>query len=124
MGLEMWFALLAALLGGAAGWWLTQRSMQTKLERRVTRATSTLREQLKLNAEAASAAQQALRLEAEQLRGGSTAQGGAALAAEKAHSARLEARLNLAYAELDRLREEDAKPKTARPGGFADTQVM
>jgi hypothetical protein len=127
MSHEFWVAaiVIAAIASAGSTWWVVRRVLTAEFERRSSRAAATQRDQHRSELESAVHAQKKLRDEVELMRNGSATQIANALAHEKANVARLDARLTMAYAELDRLREKQDGAKPAlRASGFADTQVM
>ncbi len=128
MGMEFVMAAFAVALasGGAAGL-VVRRTMLRNFEKRLKRVVAAANEQNATNNEKLRTAHNDAKLELEQMRASVRDRIAAAVSAEKAASARLEGRLNIAYAELDSLREQvsrKAMGKRDLSNAFAQTEVM
>lgn len=128
MGMEFLMAAFAVALasGGAAGL-VVRRTMLRNFEKRLKRVVAAANEQNATNNEKLRTAHNDAKLELEQMRTSVRDRVAAAVSAEKAASARLEGRLNIAYAELDSLREQvsrKAMGKRDLSNAFAQTEVM
>lgn len=128
MGTEFVMAAFAVALasGGAAGL-VVRRTMLRNFEKRLKRVVAAANEQNATNNEKLRTAHNDAKLELEQMRTSVRDRIAAAVSAEKAASARLEGRLNIAYAELDSLREQvsrKAMGKRDLSNAFAQTEVM
>ncbi len=128
MGMEFVMAAFAVALasGGAAGL-VVRRTMLRNFEKRLKRVVAAANEQNATNNEKLRTAHNDAKLELEQMRTSVRDRIAAAVSAEKAASARLEGRLNIAYAELDSLREQvsrKAMGKRDLSNAFAQTEVM
>ena len=127
MTFEAWIIIVVgATLGGAAfGAWMTQRVLSSRYAARLNRSMQAYQQQSGATMEKLRAAHTKARLEIEQQRAVMQRQVAAAVAEQRATSSRLEERLKVAYAELDRLRDH-ATPLSAKPNekgkhGFAST---
>ncbi len=128
MGMEFLMAAFAVALasGGAAGL-VVRRTMLRNFEKRLKRVVAAANEQNATNNEKLRTAHNDAKLELEQMRTSVRDRIAAAVSAEKAARARLEGRLNIAYAELDSLREQvsrKAMGKRDLTNAFAQTEVM
>ena len=128
MGMEFVMAAFAVALAsaGAAGL-VVRRTMLRNFEKRLKRVVAAANEQNATNNEKLRTAHNDAKLELEQMRTSVRDRIAAAVSAEKAASARLEGRLNIAYAELDSLREQvsrKAMGKRDLSNAFAQTEVM
>lgn len=128
MGMEFVMAAFAVALAsaGAAGL-VVRRTMLRNFEKRLKRVVAAANEQNATNNEKLRTAHNDAKLELEQMRTSVRDRIAAAVSAEKAASARLEGRLNIAYAELDSLREQvsrKAMGKRDLTNAFAQTEVM
>ena len=128
MTVDTWIFAVAGsfLLGAALAWWSTQRVLQARFGTKLRLSEQALRQQqdaalAKMRADHTSA-----RLEMETQRSSLPRQIAAATAEQRATAARLEERLKMAYAELDRLRVQINGPTPPRTpeqiDGFANTQ--
>ena len=128
MGTEFVMAAFAVALasGGAAGL-VVRRTMLRNFEKRLKRVVAAANEQNATNNEKLRTAHNDAKLELEQMRTSVRDRIAAAVSAEKAASARLEGRLNIAYAELDSLREQVSRKAIGKrdlSNAFAQTEVM
>jgi len=125
---EGWIAAVAlALLAGiGAGWWFALRALRENFNLRLRRAVEGTRQQHLATADKLRAAQAATQTELERLRTSVHRQISVATAEPRAAAARFEDRLRMAYAELDRLRQQLNGPapnaKSEHSDGFALTQ--
>jgi hypothetical protein len=128
MTADTWIvAVVGAFLAGAGlAWWITQQVLRARFATTLRRTEQALRQQqdaalAKMRADHTSA-----RLELETQRSTLPRQIAAATAEQRATATRLEERLKMAYAELDRLRVQINGPapsgKPERTDGFANTE--
>ena len=119
--------LVALLTGAGAGAWFAHSLARRRLDDRVRQATDALQQQHMAVLDRFRAAHARLHADLEQQRLGTARQVAAAVAEQQASVRRLDERLRVAYAELDRIRDVSSG-KPPRPliedHGFAATQPM
>jgi hypothetical protein len=128
MTTEFWLIVCAAAIASAAlAWWATRHSMLRDFDKRLKFTAAKVNEQNAATNEKLRAAHKKAKLELDQLSATVPAKVAAAVSAEKAATARLQSSLDIAYAELDRLRPRpDGKQAVKRDPAhaFAATEMM
>lgn len=128
MRMELWLGVLAAALACTGlAWWLGRRSLLSEIDKRLKATAAKVNEQNAATHEKLRAAHHKAKLELEQVSGSVAAKVAAAVSTEKAAASRLQSQLDMAYAELYRMRQQ-ANPKPAAKRdlvhGFAETEAM
>lgn len=122
---EVWIiiATASALAGAIASAWIAFRVLTARFTQRLNQHMQAYQQQHAGTMDKLRSAHAKARLEIEQQRAVMQRQVASAVAEQKATAARLEERLKVAYAELDRLRGDAAVPPAERSRiGFAETQ--
>lgn len=128
MATEFWLVVCAAAIASAlVAWWTTRHSLLRDFDKRLKFTAAKVNEQNAATNEKLRAAHKKAKLEMDQLSATVPAKVAAAVSAEKAATARLQGRLDIAYAELDRLRpQREGKQAVKRDlaHAFAATETM
>jgi hypothetical protein len=108
-------------------WWFGRRSLLAEIDQRLKTTAEKVNELNAATNEKLRAAHNKAKTDLEQLNASVASKVAAAVASEKAATSRLLSQLDMAYAELDRLRRQGSPRAAAKRDlvhGFAETEAM